>query len=39
MQPILYVTLPLKKIKSATRQRYDGGDMVVQCEHTLNVTT
>ena len=35
-QPILPVTVPVKKIKGATHQCYGGGDRVVQCEQTLN---
>ena len=35
MQPILPVTVPVKKIKGATRQRYGDGDGVVRCKQIL----
>ena len=37
MQPILPITVSVKKIKSAARQRYDDGDEVVRCEQTFTV--
>ena len=36
MQPILLITLPVKKIKSAVRQHYGDGDAVIWCEWTSN---
>ena len=35
MQPILPVTVPVKKIKGAARQRYGDGDGVVRCKQIL----
>ena len=35
VQPILPVTVPVKKIKDAARQCYGDGDGVVRCEQTL----
>ena len=35
MQPILPITVPIKKINGATRQCYGDGDGVVRCEQTL----
>ena len=32
MQPILSVTVPIKKIKGAARQRYGGDDGLAWCE-------
>ena len=37
MQPILPVTVSVKKIKSAACQCYGDGDEVVRCEQTLSV--
>ena len=37
MQPILAVTVPVKKIKGAARQCYGEGDGIVQCEQALKV--
>ena len=34
MQPILPVTVPIKKIKGVTSQCYGDGDGVVRCEQT-----
>ena len=34
MQPILPVTVPIKKIKGVTNQCYGDGDGVVRCEQT-----
>ena len=36
MQPILPVTVPIKKIKGATRQRYGDGDGIAWCERALS---
>ena len=36
-QPILPVTVSIKKIKGAARQCYGDGDRVVQCEQTLTM--
>ena len=36
MQPILPVTVPIKKIKGATHQCYGDGDGVVRCEQTFS---
>ena len=36
MQPILPVTVSVKKIKGAARQCYGDGDGVVLCEQTLS---
>ena len=36
MQPIVPVTVSVKKIKGATHQSYGDGDGVVQCEQTLS---
>ena len=38
MQPILPVTLLVKKIKGAARQHHGDGDGVVWCEKTFNAT-
>ena len=35
MQPMLSVTLTVKKIKGAVHQRYGDSDGVVRCEQTL----
>ena len=35
MQPILPVTVPVKKIKGADRQHYIDGDVNTQCEQTF----
>ena len=35
MQPILSVTLTVKKIKGAANQRYSDSDGIVRCEQTL----
>ena len=37
VQPILSVTVPVKKIKGATRKCYGDGDGVVRCEQALIV--
>ena len=37
MQPILPVTVPVKKIKGATHQCYGGGDGGIRCEQTFNI--
>ena len=39
MQPILPVTMPIKKIKVATRQCYGDADGVVRCEQTSTVSS
>ena len=36
MQPILPVTVPIKKMQGAARQRYCDGGGVVRCEHALS---
>ena len=35
LQPVLPVTVPIKKIEGAHRQCYGDGDGVVRCEQTL----
>ena len=35
-QPILPVSLPIKKIKGAAHQHYSEGDGVIWCEYTIN---
>ena len=37
MRPILPITVPVKKIKGATRQCYGDGDGVTWCEQALMV--
>ena len=37
MQPILPITVSIKKIKGAARQCYGNGDGVIWCEQTLSV--
>ena len=36
MQPILSITVSIKKIKGAAHQCYGDSDGVVRCEQTLN---
>ena len=36
MQPILPVTVPIKKIKGDFSKCYGDGDGVIRCEQTLN---
>ena len=35
-QPILPITVSVKKIKGAAHQRYGEGDRVVRCEQTIH---
>ena len=38
IQPILPVTVTVKKIKGVARQCYGDGDEVIQCEQALRIT-
>ena len=35
MQPILFITVPIKKIKDAANSWYGDSDGLIRCEHTF----